>query len=220
MFKRSNNKVTNYDEFGEEYMITQNKYYSKRLDNSRKALYSQIDTPIKNKRLLDVGCGFGKDLSYFQKKGAIVYGIDISKKMIELAKRNNPNLTNISIQSFEKTNFEDCFFDIIVSRFTLHYATNLESVFKELHRILKSKGILIFLVSHPILTFLNKKNKNYHKREIIQTQLYDNKFTLKQPTHTFSEYFNEFVLKNFKILSFYEDTDNVPEFFISKLEKI
>jgi ubiquinone/menaquinone biosynthesis C-methylase UbiE len=220
MFKKLNNKNTNYDKLGENYMKLKNKYYSKHQDKSKRELYNQIDFLLKNKRLLDVGCGFGRDLSYFQKKGAIVYGIDKSKKMILLTRKNYPYIKNLYIQTFEKTDFKDNFFDIIISEWALQYASNINIVIKELYRILKSKGILIFLVTHPISDFLLKNKKCYHKMDIIRKGLFNDKIILKYPTHTFSEYFNDFVLKNFKILSFYEDTNNVPEFFILKLKKI
>ena len=97
MMAEANNIIKQYDEFAEAYMKTQCKFYLKYPDKSRRALYTQIDFPLKDKRILDVGCGFGKDLIYFEKKGAIVYGIDASKKMIELAKKNNPSLVNLCL---------------------------------------------------------------------------------------------------------------------------
>ena len=229
--KRLNSVIKQYGESAEAYMKAQKEFYAKCTNESRNIFYAQVNFSLKNKRLLDVGCGFGKDLLYFRKKGALVYGIDVSKKMIGLAKKNNPSLTNLSVQRFEKTNFKNNFFDIIVSRYALHYATNLEKVFEELHRILKPKGFLIILVAHPLLSFMARKEKIYHKKEIVEIPIYDNKIILKEPTHTFSEYLNDFVLRNFEILSFYESSglenkpreanvkEIVPDFLLLKLRK-
>lgn len=231
MPKKLTNLTKQYDKFAEKYVKEQTKFYSKYSDKSREAFYKQINFSLKNKKLLDVGCGSGKDLSYFKKKGAVVYGIDASKKMIEIAKKNNSSLINLSVQEAEKTNFKNNFFDIIISRYTLHYEMNLEKVFKELYRILKPKGFLIFLVAHPLLSFMAKKEKIYHKREVVKIPIYNNKIILKEPTHTFSEYLNNFVLKNFEILSFYESPglenkpresnikEIVPDFLLLKLRK-
>ena len=158
--------MNKYDEFAEDYMKIQNDFYTKFSDDSRKTFYALLDFPLKGKKVLDVGCGFGKDLSFFEKEGAIVYGIDTSEKMIELAKTKNPALKNLSVQSFEKTDFYDHFFDIIVSRYTLHYADNLEDTFKELNRILKHNGFLVFLVAHPLLGFVAKKRKFIVKKKL------------------------------------------------------
>ncbi len=231
MTKKSGTYLNQYDEFAEEYMNAQNEFYAKFPDESRKALNNQINFPLKDKKVLDVGCGFGKDLSYLEKEGALVYGIDASKKMIELARKNNPRLVNLSVQSFERTSFENHSFDVIISRYTLHYAENLKEAFKELHRILKPRGFLIFLVAHPLLAFVAKKERNYHKREIVEIPLFESKFIVREPSHTFSEYLNKFILENFEIISLYESPglenkplessikEIVPDFLLIKLRK-
>ncbi len=213
-------RITDYEKRANEYMKAQLEFYSKRKDVSRNALYSQIDFSLKGKKILDVGCGFGADLKFYKRKGAIVYGIDISRSMIEIAKKLHPDLKeNLFVRSFDNTKFKSEFFDVIVSRYTLHYSKNLKLTFQELHRILKRGGILIGLVTHPFLILLHKK-KNYHKKEIVNIPIYDGRFVTQQPSHTFSEYFNDFVLKHFKLLDFYEDKRARPEFFVFKLKRL
>jgi len=46
---------------------------------------------IKGLKLLDIGCGFGEDLKYFQKRGAIVSGIELNLELISIMK-NDPEL--------------------------------------------------------------------------------------------------------------------------------
>lgn len=47
-----------------------------------------------NDNILDIGCGTGKLLALLSEKGkANCFGIDITKGMIEAAKKNNPNMT-------------------------------------------------------------------------------------------------------------------------------
>jgi len=231
MKKRLYHYQKQYNEFADEYLKAQNAFYKNHENTSRQSLYREINFSIANKKLLDIGCGFGKDLAYFEKEGAEVYGIDLSERMIELAKTQNPTLQNLSIQDFNNTNFENNFFDIIISRYALHYSEDLETTFKEIHRILKPKGLLIFLVAHPLLGFVAKKEKIYNKMEIVEIPIYNNTFVVKEPTHTFSDYLNKFVLENFEFLSFYENSDLenasreadfkevVPDFFILKLRK-
>ena len=46
--------------------------------------------PSSQARILDVGCGFGHDLGYFLAKKLNICGIDISRSMLSLARRNFP----------------------------------------------------------------------------------------------------------------------------------
>jgi ubiquinone/menaquinone biosynthesis C-methylase UbiE len=224
----SENFATYYDQVSKKYTRKQQSFYKKHFDASRKALYDQIDLPLENKTLLDMGCGFGQDLAHFQKLNAQIFGIDSSSEMIAAAQENYPFLKNLFKENFEKTHFEKDFFDIIISRFTLHYAEDLEKVFKEIHRILKPQGIFIFLVPHPLSTFFFKKKKDYYLSEIIEVSLFDN-VKIKEPTHTLNEYFHPFLLENFHVLSllespssFVKETNlpgNLPEFLLLKLQK-
>lgn len=46
--------------------------------------------PSPEARILDVGCGFGHDLGYFLTKGLHIYGVDLSRGMLSLARRDFP----------------------------------------------------------------------------------------------------------------------------------
>lgn len=225
----NNEQRTNYDMIAEEYANLQNEFYSKNKDESREALYSSIDFSLEDKRLLDAGCGFGKDLSYFKNKGAEVYGLDSSQKMVELAKMNNPNIAQIKLGSFEKTEFENGFFDVVISRYSFNHSFDLEVVFREMHRILRQNGHLIFIAGHPIMQFRTSKKEEYCSGdgEMANVPLFG-KILINEPTHTFSEYLSEFILDNFEILSFKEGPkyvreinlkEKVPDFILFKLRK-
>lgn len=218
--------MTQYDNFAEAYMRLQTDFYSQGKDESRDVLYSIIDFSLENKLLLDMGCGFGRDLTYFQQKGARIYGIDESKQLIELVEERN---LAVSVQSFENTTFDSNFFDVVVSRFAIQHSDNLEKVFREVCRILKPSGFFVYLAGHPLMQFSLRKEKSYWKRETISVPLFDAKLHVKEPTHTFSEYLSSFVFSNFEVLSFSESPklgkrevsleDIVPDYFVVKMRK-
>lgn len=219
-----------YDKKAAEYMDTQKKFYSDKEDGSRKNLYEMLDFLLEGKKVLDVGCGFGKDLAYFKKKGAIIYGIDSSEEMIKLAKENNPDIDNISLQSFEKTDFADDFFDLVFSRYALHYADDIDKGYKEMHRILKSGGYMIILVSHPLLSFVAKKDRNYYKKEKVKVPIYGGSCILEWWSKRITDFLSPFLLENFDLLKLFEEEmddarneDNfpelVPDYMILKLRK-
>ena len=67
-------KPSDYDKDADVYVKNQRRYYSTAMDEPRKALYSQVNLPVKGKRLLDAGCGVWDDMEHFRKMGADVYG--------------------------------------------------------------------------------------------------------------------------------------------------
>lgn len=103
-----------------------------------------------DKRLLDAGCGGGRNLIYFLKSGYDVCGIDESRRSIaqirELAATLAPQLPpdNFRIEAVEKTSFDDASFDVVISSAVLHFARDEEhwqSMVREMWRVLKPGGI-------------------------------------------------------------------------------
>ena len=84
---------TNYDKGASDYIDNQKKFYSGKMDESRKILFREIGE-VNGKRILDAGCGTGEDMVHFLNQGADVYGIDVAKGMVEQAKNRNPQLKN------------------------------------------------------------------------------------------------------------------------------
>lgn len=216
MARRSDLFVQQYDEWGETYMHGQLALPTQALD---RALRAQLNFPLNKKKLLDAGCGYGHDVPYFVRRGATVYGIDPSKKMIALARKRNPAVINLSVQPLQRTTFPNNSFDVVVSKYALHNVINLQQAFQELHRMLKPKGMLIFAVNHPLFIFLAKKSNTYHSKEIVQFPILDGQCLLQQPAHTFAEYFNAFVCSRFDLLAFTECKEPVPRWFLAKLRK-
>ena len=74
---------------------------------------------LNKAKILDIGCGNGRDAFFFNKKGYSVLGIDISKKVIQrnsLKKNKNIEFKKFDI---EKDILQDNF-DVIYCRFFLH----------------------------------------------------------------------------------------------------
>jgi len=207
-----------YDVFGEDWMKGQ---LAAPLRDSRRAFLAHLDASLKGKRLLDAGCGYGHDLPLFAARGAIVYGIDGSRRMIELARRYNPTLKTLSVQRLQRTTFPARSFDVVLSQYALHNAIDLAPAFQELHRILKPGGLLLYLVQHPLFIFFAKKSRQYHRRETVEFTIPDMKgrCAIRQPAHTFSEYFTNDILRRFELVAFAEGREPVPMWFLAKLRK-
>lgn len=173
--------------------MKQNKYddeiffekYSE-MDRSKKGLsgagewetLKQLLPDFTNKKVLDLGCGYGWHCSYAIEKGAKhVIGIDISEKMLQVAKeKNNHESIEYMQGTIEDIDFDENEFDIILSSLALHYIEDYASVVEKVKKVLKPNGIFIFSAEHPDFTAEGSQNWYYNdNNEILHFPL-DNYF--------------------------------------------
>lgn len=115
------------------------------------ALLSLMGT-VKNKKVLDAGCGEGYFSRMLAKSEAAVTAVDYSEKMLEIAKERTPIDLRID---YRLGNCEDLFFlednsfDLIVSNMVIQDLANYEKAFQEMHRLLVDGGYFIFSILHP-----------------------------------------------------------------------
>lgn len=97
---------------------------------------------IHNQSILDVGCGTGALFDYYLKNNAkSITGIDISDKMIDIAKAKYSNI-NLLCDDIISFNSRDKY-DLIVIYNTLPHIMNLDLLFINLKRILNKNGKVI-----------------------------------------------------------------------------
>lgn len=109
----------------------------------------------RNKKVLDFGCGTGIYLKLLTKRGAKVKGFDISKKMLEIAKKENPKL-DLRFGSGYKIPFKEKF-DIVLASLVIDYLKDWDRVFKQVNRVLKKGGYFIFSIGNPVSEVSAKK---------------------------------------------------------------
>ncbi|MEX1029398.1 MAG: class I SAM-dependent methyltransferase [Paenibacillaceae bacterium] len=107
---------------------------------------------VKDKRVLDAGCGEGYLSRMLAKLGARVIGVDYSENMIKIANERTP--TELGIQFVhgnceELSSFQDESFDLIVSNMVIHDLPNYDMAISEIYRLLVDKGVFIFSILHP-----------------------------------------------------------------------
>lgn len=109
--------------------------------------YNQVNNP----KILDIGCGTGKNLEEFKKIGTI-FGLDNSPDALKYCLMRG--LKNLRLGSAEKTNLKTNYFDVITLLDVLEH-TDDNKTLKEMHRILKSHGLIIITV--PAFSWLWSK---------------------------------------------------------------
>lgn len=106
-----------------------------------------LDLVNKNGKILDVGCGPGKDSHYIVSKGFDVVGIDLSEEMIKIAKKNFPEI-DFRVMDMRRMHFENESFDGVFVAFSLIHLPKKEvlSTLNKLHGVLKKEGIVYVAV--------------------------------------------------------------------------
>lgn len=113
------------------------------------------------KRLLEIGCGAGVDLIRFARGGALVTGVDLSWRAIELARQNFAHeglQATLLVMDGERLQFADNSFAVVYAHGVLQYTADAEQMVREIFRVLQPGGRAILMVynRHSWLMLLSK----------------------------------------------------------------
>jgi SAM-dependent methyltransferase len=104
---------------------------------------------VRGKRLLELCCGNGYVAVYFARRGADVFGVDISTTAVRHAQaRVAANSCEGHLQFLRNSAYELCFpadsFDFVISN-SAHHLQDWETLGREVHRVLRPGGRAIFV---------------------------------------------------------------------------
>jgi SAM-dependent methyltransferase len=124
---------------------------------------------INGARILDAGCGSGWYGEQLLKRGAFVDGVDASASMVEFARQrlldsSKAAAGRLTLQVADLESplpFEDCRFDGIVSPLVFHYMRDWRPALREMKRVLKPEGWLLFSTHHPAADAALFSTKDY-----------------------------------------------------------
>lgn len=101
----------------------------------------------KDKKILDVGCGFGaliEEVMLIYPRNEFI-GVDINKQIVSEAKKRVKK-ADFKVRDLENLKFKSNSFDVVFCTDTLEHAYNFEKAIKELSRVLKKDGHLIISI--------------------------------------------------------------------------
>lgn len=133
-----------------------------------------ISEDLKGKKVLDFGCGGGRDALELSKKGAKVYGIDICEENIKHAeimlKQNGYNAEFKLVKFKDKIPYPDDFFDMISCNGVLHHIPHDNYVVSEFLRTIKKGGFIYLMVyTEDLFKIFLDKTINYIQNKIVGT---------------------------------------------------
>ncbi len=199
--------------------------YGKYIDFQERTFLKSILPATENNKILDLGCGTGRFLNFAN------YGIDISPKMVEIAKLKFPEKEIIE-SSVSSISYPENYFNYIYSlHVIMHLDKETTKIFlDETYEKLKKNGKLIYdFPSEKRRKIVNYKAKNWHAanqfsiNEILK--LTENKWELTRykgilflPIHRFPKFTRPLFLyiDNFLCNSFFRE---YASYIIIELEK-
>jgi len=108
---------------------------------------------LKGKRVLDLGCGSGAGAIAVAKQGAIAIAVDGSADNLAAAKRAGDE-NEVRIE-FHQADLADLAFvradtiDVVLSVWSLAHVEDLNRVFRQVHRVMKTNAPFVFSLPHP-----------------------------------------------------------------------
>jgi SAM-dependent methyltransferase len=158
-----------YDLLAESYAVLvdtkpHNAYYE------RPATLSLLPD-VRNKKVLDTGCGPGVYSEWLADRGAEVVAFDVNEKMVRLAReRLGAKVRVVRADLGKPLDFlSAASFDIVLSALVLNYVRDWGAAFREFYRVLRQGGLLIFSVDHPFVDpVIQNERVNYFQTELVE----------------------------------------------------
>lgn len=128
---------------------------------------------------LDLGCGTGEMIKMILEQDAqkSLTGIDLSEKMLEIAKGKLNDRAKLLLGDSEHLPFQDGTFDVVYCNDSFHHYPAPENVLAEVKRVLKTGGLFLMgdcwqpFIGRTIMNFYMKRSnegdvKTYSEQEI------------------------------------------------------
>lgn len=131
--------------------------------------------------ILDLGCGTGLCGTVFKPLTKTLIGVDLSPKMLEVAKEKNiyDQLILSEMNTFLQKN-SPAAYDLIMAGDVFVYAGELENIFKMIRRALRAKGLFIFNteISEDADYRMNQSGRFLHTTHYLNTLAERNAFRI------------------------------------------
>lgn len=143
--------------------------YARRVDASPMNIFYErpatrsLLPPLAGLRVLDVGCGSGWYAEYLLGAGARVTSFDLNEEFVALTRaRVGGRATVLRANLAEPLSFAgDGAFDLAVAPLVLHYLRDWAPALRELRRVLRPAGLLVFSTHHPFMDWQEFQRDDY-----------------------------------------------------------
>lgn len=154
-------------------------------------------------KILDLGCGTGFFTQRLAEKYQHVFGVDLSKDMLNFSRQNRSKNIHWVNGDAMHLPFQDNSIDIVYSNLVLQWCTPLSLALKEIYRVLKPGGYIVFstLLDGTLLELKKSWAEVDDDKHVIDF------LTLEQVVDSFDP--NEFELSDYQIKDLKLEYENV-----------
>jgi predicted TPR repeat methyltransferase len=194
-----------YNIWAEQYDTNSNK--TRDLDTK-----STIETLNKFdfSKVIELGCGTGKNTKYLLKKADKIIGLDFSQEMLNKAKSKirDQRAEFKKVDLMAEWNIENDYADLITCSLVLEHIKDLDFIFNQANKKLKNDGIYFISELHPFKQYSGSKAKFETDNGTQELETY---------VHHISEYLNLATENGFELVELKEWFDEENKFGIPRL---
>ncbi len=166
-----------YDVWANDYDTVKNKTR----DLEAKALRASLSM-FENLDVLEIGCGTGKNTEWLVSKAKRLVAADFSAEMIARAKAKIA-ASNVEFRQFDLRDgweFPENQFDLITCSLALEHIEDINFVFGQTHKVLRSNGLFYIGELHPFKQYQGSKARFDTDTGVFELECY---------VHHISEFF-------------------------------
>lgn len=131
--------IATYDQIAADYHLIATPAHRAWLEDSMREFHRRLPGP----HVLVAGCGEGRDSRYLQSLPAIVLSFDLSRGMLDQARRSDPDGTYLQLDLRDTSSLAQTFDGIWACACLYHLTiTEFATCLQDLHRLLNPNGLL------------------------------------------------------------------------------
>lgn len=136
-----------YNDWAETYDIDQNLTRDLAAETLK-----QAKLHLDGRKVIEVGCGTGRNTAWLAERAAEIVGLDFSEAMLARAKIrvNDPRVRFVQHDARATWPLADSSVDVVIAMLILEHVEHLETVFAEAARVLTTDGQFFVCELHPI----------------------------------------------------------------------
>jgi len=152
-------------------------------------------------KVLELGCGTGKNTAFLIKKAKNITGLDFSDEMLNKARKKikSSKVNFIKTDLTHKWQVADNWFDLVTCSLTLEHIEDLNQIFKQAHQKLQIDGYFFVCELHPYKQYTGSKARYETEKGVHVLQTY---------LHHLSDYLSAAQNQGFKLIEINEWFDN------------
>lgn len=105
----------------------------------------------RGQRVLEIGVGLGADHQCFAERGALLSGVDLTPRAIEMTRRRLDALgltSDLRVGDAEQLDYPDATFDVVYSWGVIHHSPDTAQAVRKIFRVLKPGGVARVMIYH------------------------------------------------------------------------